>query len=222
MAAGQGTRMRSSLAKVLAPGLRSPDARLGRSRRRARPAPDGSSASRARGRAWPRRCRTGVEHAEQVDGRGHRRGGAGGARRRSTPTRTVLVLSGDHPLIQADLIAGAHRRARRGRRRGHAADHRGARPEPATAGSSAPADGSVERIVETKHTERRAGRGAGDPRDQPRHATPSTAGDLFDALDTVGRGERRALPHRRLPGAARAGPAHRRPRHRRRARAPSA
>ena len=125
MAAGRGTRMRSTLPKVLHPVCGRPMLHWVIAPR-ARPAPAGSSARRGRATAWPRRSRT----ASRVDQRTAR---APGRRcppraRSSGGAGTVLALSGDHPLI----VLGADRRARRGarpRRLGrHAAHHRGARP----------------------------------------------------------------------------------------------
>src|SRR5690348_8158767 len=103
MAAGHGTRMRSSLAKVLHPVCGRPmlhwviqaarDAGAGRIVCITRP-----------GEGVDQELPEGVDHAEQTTGEGT---GAAilAARDGIDPAETVLVLSGDHPLISSKLIA---------------------------------------------------------------------------------------------------------------------
>ena len=79
--------------------------------------------------------------------------GTGGAMRAALPlieeSETVLVLSGDVPLVSAELIAAARATHERGRRGD--GGHRSSSTTPApTAASSAPRDGEVDRIVEAK------------------------------------------------------------------------
>ena len=144
--------MRSSLPKVLHPVCGVPMVELGHRGRARRPAPTASSASRGpgegRGRALPPAPRP-----PSSRGRGHRRRrarrtrGARAERARDRPQRRRAAHRA------AELIAGLRRRARaRGRGR-HPAHDRGARPDRATAASSAAATGCVERIVETKPTD---------------------------------------------------------------------
>ena len=120
-------------------------------------------------------------------------------------SETVVVLSGDHPLITAEIDRGAARRPPRGRRRGDG-DDASSSTTPARYGRIVrDADGDVERIVETKDPEGVAARGARDPRDQHRH--------LRLRRRAAGRGARpasrndnaagRVLPRRRAAAAAR-------------------
>lgn len=181
MAAGHGTRMRSSLAKVLHPVCGRPmvhwviaaarEAGAGRVVCVTRPG-DGVA------EALP----DGAESTEQTEGEGT--GSAVlAARHRLAVDDTVLILSGDHPLVSPGLIAGltaAH-------------DAAGAAATLLTTDQVDPtgygrivraSDGSVERIVETK-----------DPSTAPPDALAIRevnigayafrAGDLFDALDAV-------------------------------------
>jgi bifunctional UDP-N-acetylglucosamine pyrophosphorylase / glucosamine-1-phosphate N-acetyltransferase len=150
MAAGRGTRMRSSLPKVLHPVCGKPmvewvieaarGAGIGRIVCITRPG-DGVADG----------LPAGVELVEQTEGEGT--GSAVlAAAGQIDPEAPVLVLSGDHPLLRSDLIAdllGAHSRE-------------GATATLLTTESLDPsgygrivraADNSVERIVETKHTE---------------------------------------------------------------------
>ena len=88
---------------------------------------------------------------------------------RSTPSDPVIVLSGDVPLVTADAIQRARRRPRR-----RSAPPRPSRPPGSTTRPGygrvvRGADGSVERVAETKVARRRDGRGARDPRGQRRH-----------------------------------------------------
>lgn len=150
MAAGKGTRMRSALPKVLHPICGKPmvewviDAArgAGASNLVAITRPDDGVAE-----SLP----DGVAVAEQREGEGT--GAAVLAAREATGSEgTVVILSGDHPLLSRELIAGlvaAHR-------------SEGASATLLTTEELDPAgygrivrapDGSVERIVETKHTE---------------------------------------------------------------------
>ena len=107
MAAGLGTRMRSRVAEAPAPAARPPDGRLG-------------DRGRAVARRRPARRRRLARHAptqfDGVDGRGpggaarHRRRRPLRARRARGTTDDVLVLSGDTPLLTAELLARARRR----------------------------------------------------------------------------------------------------------------
>jgi bifunctional UDP-N-acetylglucosamine pyrophosphorylase / glucosamine-1-phosphate N-acetyltransferase len=181
MAAGQGTRMRSSLAKVLHPVCGRP--MLHWAIEAAREADAGRIVCVTRpGEGVTETLPDGVEVAEQRTGEGT--GAAVLAARDSVdPDSTVVVLSGDHPLIAADLIAGL------------AAQHQkdGAvgtlvstdKLDPAGYGRIVHgSDGGVERIVETKSTE-------GVPPEvlAIREINVGTyafnAGELFDALDAV-------------------------------------
>jgi bifunctional UDP-N-acetylglucosamine pyrophosphorylase / glucosamine-1-phosphate N-acetyltransferase len=147
MAAGQGTRMRSSLPKVLHPvcGLPMLEWVVGA----ARAAGAGRVVCIVRpGSGVAEALPDGVAVAEQVEGEGT---GAAilAARAHVEPGATVVVLSGDHPLISSELVAelvATHR------------DH-GAAATLLTTEDLDPtgygrivrgADGSVERIVETK------------------------------------------------------------------------
>ena len=182
MAAGHGTRMRSSLAKVLHPVCGRPmvhwvieaarNAGAGRIVCITRP-----------GEGVDTALPDGVECAEQTTGEGT---GAAilAARDNIDPATTVVVLSGDHPLISSNLIEALtteHEKA-------------GAAATVLTTEELDPAgygrvvrgpNGGVERIVETKYTE-------GVPPEELaiREINIGTyafvAGDLFDALDAVG------------------------------------
>ena len=149
MAAGRGTRMRSALPKVLHPVCGRPmlhwvigaaqEAGAARVVCVTRPG-DGVA------EALP----AGVESVEQVEGEGT--GAAvGAARERLNGAGTVLTLSGDHPLISAELIAelvASHARS------GSAATMLTTDElDPTGYGRVVRApDGSLERIVETKST----------------------------------------------------------------------
>src|SRR5436309_7511407 len=148
MAAGHGTRMRSELAKVLHPICGRPmvlwvaeaarEAGAGRVVCVARPGE--GVAERLDGR---------VEVAEQVEGEGT--GSAVlAARAAIEASDAVVVLSGDHPLVARHTIAGM---IETHRREGAAATVLTTdRIDPAGYGRVLRApDGSVERIVETKH-----------------------------------------------------------------------
>jgi len=188
MAAGRGTRMRSSLPKVLHPVCGRPmvewviDA--------AREAGAGEVVCITRpGDGVAEGLPEGVTLAEQRAGEGT---GAAilAARHSAAAEGTVVILSGDHPLISAELIAQL------------VATHAGEQAaatllttdalDPAGYGRVVrAADGSVERIVETKHTE---GLSAAELaiREMNVGTYAFAAEDLWTALDQVGeeRGER--------------------------------
>jgi bifunctional UDP-N-acetylglucosamine pyrophosphorylase/glucosamine-1-phosphate N-acetyltransferase len=182
MAAGHGTRMRSTLPKVLHPVCGRPmvhwviDA--------ARRAGAGRIVCVTRpGEGVAEELPEGVESAEQTTGEGT--GSAVlAARDGMTPDTTVVVLSGDHPLISSDLIASM---VDRHEREGAAATLLTTdQIDPAGYGRVVrAADDSIERIVETKHPE-------DVPEDELRIREVNvgtyafTAGDLFGALDAVG------------------------------------
>jgi bifunctional UDP-N-acetylglucosamine pyrophosphorylase / glucosamine-1-phosphate N-acetyltransferase len=182
MAAGHGTRMRSSLPKVLHPVCGRPmihwviDAaqRAGAGRIICVTRP---------GEGVAEELPEGVEAAEQTSGEGT--GSAVlAARDGIAPETTVMVLSGDHPLISAELIASL---ADRHEREGAAATLLTTdQIDPTGYGRIVrAADDSVERIVETKHPEN-------VPEEELRIREVNvgtyafTAGDLYGALDSVG------------------------------------
>ena len=149
MAAGQGTRMRSSTPKVLHRVCGKPlvewvvDA--------AREAGAGRIVVVVRpGDGVEERLPAGVEVAEQVEGEGT--GAAVLAARGGVEQGAVVVLSGDHPLVTSEQIGGlveAHRR------QGVAATILTTdQLDPAGYGRIVRgANGAVERIVETKHVD---------------------------------------------------------------------
>ena len=115
---------------------------------------------------------------------------------------TVLVLSGDHPLLSAETIGEVVDT--------HAREQAAAtlltteELDPAGYGRIVRAsDGSVERIVETKHTEGLSAEELAHARGQPRHLCLRGVGPV-ERPRRGGRGTRRDLPHRRLPDPARA------------------
>ena len=213
MAAGKGTRMRSSLPKVLHPVCGRPMVEWVIDAARAAGASEVVCITRP-GDGVAEGLPDGRDRGRADRGRGHRRRGPGGARGRR-PRAPWSSCSGDHPLIAAgpDRAAGRRRTPR-------------ARPPPrcspprsstrrATGAIVRGADGAVERIVETKVHRGRARGGAGDRRDQHRHLRVRGR----RAVARAGRGRRegrRALPHRRLPGDARGGQTVAVPPHRRR------
>jgi bifunctional UDP-N-acetylglucosamine pyrophosphorylase / glucosamine-1-phosphate N-acetyltransferase len=150
MAAGRGTRMRSAVPKVLHPVAGRPmvewvieaarEAGAARVVCVTRPG-DGVAAE----------LPSGVEAVEQTEGEGT---GAAvlAARAALGDGTTVVVLSGDHPLVSAELVRAlvdAHHRQRAG-----ATLLTTEQLDPAGYGRVVRAgDGSVERVVETKHTE---------------------------------------------------------------------
>ena len=182
MAAGHGTRMRSALPKVLHPVCGRPmihwvieaaqRAGAGRIVCVTRP-----------GEGVAEALPDGVETAEQVTGEGT--GSAVlAARDGIAPDTTVVVLSGDHPLISADLIASLIQRHER--EQAAATLLTTDRLDPSGYGRVVRApDNSVERIVETKHPE-------DVPPDELRIREVNigtyafAASELFGALDSVG------------------------------------
>jgi bifunctional UDP-N-acetylglucosamine pyrophosphorylase / glucosamine-1-phosphate N-acetyltransferase len=187
MAAGHGTRMHSSLPKVLHPVCGRPMLHW------VIDAARGAGADRVVAITRPGQeldeLPEGVDRAEQTEGEGT--GSAIlAARDHVDPSETVIVLSGDHPLVSAELLGelvATHERE------GAAATILTTEElDPAGYGRIVRgADGNVERIVETKHTE-------GVPPDELaiREVNIGTyafdAGELFEALDGVAteRGER--------------------------------
>jgi bifunctional UDP-N-acetylglucosamine pyrophosphorylase / glucosamine-1-phosphate N-acetyltransferase len=182
MAAGHGTRMRSSLPKVLHPVCGRP--MIHWVIEAARRAGAGRIVCVTRpGEGVEEALPEGVEAAQQTTGEGT--GSAVLAARDSiTPETTVVVLSGDHPLISSDLIASLVAR--------HESEGAAAtllttdRIDPSGYGRVVrAADDSVERIVETKHPE-------DVPADELRIREINigtyafAAGELFGALDSVG------------------------------------
>jgi bifunctional UDP-N-acetylglucosamine pyrophosphorylase / glucosamine-1-phosphate N-acetyltransferase len=150
MAAGHGTRMRSSLPKVLHPVCGRP--MIDWVIEAARSAGAGRIVCVTRpGEGVEEALPEGVDSAEQTSGEGT--GSAVlAARDGIAPDTTVVVLSGDHPLISADLIASLLQR--------HESEGAAAtllttdRIDPAGYGRIVRApDDSVERIVETKYPE---------------------------------------------------------------------
>ena len=210
MAAGAGTRMRSSLPKMLHPVCGRPmvawpilaarEAGAGRVAAIVSPGHDISA-------GLPEGTETVVQPEPD---------GTGGAIRAALPlieeSETVLVLSGDHPLISA----GDDRRpARRPRARTEAAATMLTieLDDPGSYGRVVRGDGGeVERVVEAKAAGDAEPRGARDPRDQRRHLRlrrrPARRGP-GRPLQRQRPG--RVLPDRRLLGAARGGPHRRRP-----------
>lgn len=187
MAAGHGTRMKSDLPKVLHPVCGRPmvewtiDA--------AQEAGAGEVVCIVRpGEGVAERLPDSVTVAEQTEGEGT--GSAVLAARGHAGEGTVVVLSGDHPLISAQTIAevvATHERERAAATLLTTEDL-----DPAGYGRIVRAgDGSVERIVETKHTE------GVDPADLAIREVnigmyAFAAPLLFEILDGVGeeRGER--------------------------------
>lgn len=188
MAAGRGTRMRSSLPKVLHPICGKPMVQW---------VIDAARAAGASGVVCVTRPGDGVADglpddvavAEQREGEGT---GAAvlAAREAAADDGTVLVLSGDHPLVSAELIEALVTT--------HAREHAAAtilttaELDPTGYGRVVRSeDGAVDRIVETKYTE-----GLSADELAIREINLGTyafeAGELFSALDAVGeeRGER--------------------------------
>jgi bifunctional UDP-N-acetylglucosamine pyrophosphorylase / glucosamine-1-phosphate N-acetyltransferase len=188
MAAGHGTRMHSSLTKVLHPVCGRP--MLHWVIESARGAGAGAVVAVVRpGEGVAEALPEGVVAAEQTSGEGT--GSAVLAGRDAVGgSGTVVVLSGDHPLVSADLIRSL---AETHEREGAAATLLTTEElDPSGYGRVIRApDGSVERIVETKYTE-----GLSDEELSTREinmgAYAFDAGELFSALDEVGeqRGER--------------------------------
>jgi bifunctional UDP-N-acetylglucosamine pyrophosphorylase/glucosamine-1-phosphate N-acetyltransferase len=150
MAAGHGTRMRSSMPKVLHPVCGRPMVEW--VVEAARKAGAGRVVCITRpGEGVAERLDGTVEIAEQTEGEGT---GAAvlAAREAIAQSENVLVLSGDHPLVSTELIAelvATHERSRAA-----ATLLTTDRLDPTGYGRIVRgADGSVERIVETKHAE---------------------------------------------------------------------
>jgi bifunctional UDP-N-acetylglucosamine pyrophosphorylase / glucosamine-1-phosphate N-acetyltransferase len=182
MAAGHGTRMRSSLPKVLHPVCGRPMVEWVVEAARSAGADRVVCITRP-GEGVAERLNGTVEIAEQTEGEGT--GSAVlAARAAIEQSETVLVLSGDHPLVSTELITGlieAHDDAKAA-----ATLLTTEQLDPAGYGRVVRApDGSVERIVETKHTE-----GVAPEELAIREINIGTyafgARDLLDALDQVG------------------------------------
>ena len=150
MAAGHGTRMKSALPKVLHPVCGRPMIAWVIAAARDAGADPVLCVTRP-GEGVAENLPDGAAAVEQREGEGT---GAAvlAAADRLDPDSTLVILSGDHPLVSSELVAGlvdAHRRE-------------GAAATLLTTEEIDPtgygrivrgADGSVERIVETKHTE---------------------------------------------------------------------
>jgi bifunctional UDP-N-acetylglucosamine pyrophosphorylase/glucosamine-1-phosphate N-acetyltransferase len=151
MAAGHGTRMRSSLPKVLHPVCGRPMVEWVVAAAREAGAGRVVCVTRPGEGVDEHLAGAGVELAAQTEGEGT--GSAVlAARDALAGSGTVVILSGDHPLVAADLIQGlvrAHEEA------GAAATLLTTEElDPTGYGRIVRApDGSVERIVETKHAE---------------------------------------------------------------------
>jgi bifunctional UDP-N-acetylglucosamine pyrophosphorylase / glucosamine-1-phosphate N-acetyltransferase len=188
MAAGQGTRMKSTVPKVLHPVCGQPMVDWVIDAARGAGARDVVVVTRP-GDGVAEELRQDTTIALQTDGEGT--GSAVLAARDGVDrASTVIVLSGDVPLTSANLIAELAERHRAG---GAAATLlTTSELDPTGYGRIVRADdGSVERIVETKHPE------DVDPdvlaiREINTGTYAFDGGDLFDALDAVGetRGER--------------------------------
>jgi bifunctional UDP-N-acetylglucosamine pyrophosphorylase / glucosamine-1-phosphate N-acetyltransferase len=188
MAAGQGTRMKSKLPKVLHPVCGRPMVHWVIAAARDAGAEQVIAVTRP-GEGVAEALPEGTANAEQTEGEGT--GSAVlAARDHVDPDSTVIVLSGDVPLTSSKLIAelAVHH------------DEESAAATLLTTSELDPTgygrivrapDGSVERIVETKHAE-----DATPDELEIREINVGTyafnAGDLFDALDAISetRGER--------------------------------
>ena len=98
----------------------------------------------------------------------------------------VVVLTGDVPLITPETIAALARAQQRDRRGRDDPDRDRSRTRPATGGSSARRDGTVEKVVETKRPEDATPARARDQGDQRRGSTRSHGAALLPALARVG------------------------------------
>jgi bifunctional UDP-N-acetylglucosamine pyrophosphorylase / glucosamine-1-phosphate N-acetyltransferase len=188
MAAGHGTRMRSDVAKVLHPVCGRPMVLWVAEAARAAGAGRVVAVTRP-GEGVAERLDGRVEIAEQLDGEGT--GSAVlAARDAIEASDAVVVLSGDHPLISQETLAGM------------VATHteHGAAATVLTTDGIDPAgygrivraeDGTIDRIVETKHPED-ADEEVLAIREVNMGAYVFSAGDLLDALDELPeeRGER--------------------------------
>jgi bifunctional UDP-N-acetylglucosamine pyrophosphorylase/glucosamine-1-phosphate N-acetyltransferase len=152
MAAGQGTRMRSGLAKVLHPVCGRPMVLWVAEAARAAGAGAGRVVCVTRpGEGVAERLDGRVEIAEQVEGEGT---GAAvlAARDAIEASDAVVILSGDHPLISRETIAGMIETHRTEDAAATVLTTDGI--DPAGYGRVVRAgDGSIDRIVETKHPE---------------------------------------------------------------------
>lgn len=181
MAAGHGTRMHSALPKVLHPVAGKPMVRW------VIEAAQKAGAARVMcvtrpGDGVAEGLGDDVEVVEQVEGEGT---GAAvlAARGKLDSGETVVVLSGDHPLVGEDLIADLM--ATHGRESATATILTTTELDPAAYGRiERGEDGSFQRIVETKYTE-----GLPDDVLAIREVNLGTyvfaAGELFAALDAV-------------------------------------
>ena len=182
MAAGHGTRMRSQLAKVLHPVCGRPMVLWVADAARAAGAERVICVTRP-GEGVAERLDGRVEVVEQTEGEGT--GSAVLAAREAIgESETVVVLSGDHPLIARETIAGmidTHRDTDAA-----ATVLTTEEIEPAGYGRVVRApDGSVERIVETKHAEG-LDEGVLATREINMGSYVFAASDLLAALDEVG------------------------------------
>ena len=181
MAAGHGTRMRSRTPKVLHPVCGKPmiewiidaarDAGAGRVVCVVRPG-DGVGAELSEG----------AEAVEQVEGEGT--AAAVLAARETLPSGHMVILSGDHPLVTAEQIAGLY--AQHSDERAAATILTSEELDPSGYGRIVrDADGRFERIVETKYTE-----GLAPELLEIREINLGTyvfdAAELYAALDQVG------------------------------------
>ncbi|HKP90777.1 MAG TPA: bifunctional UDP-N-acetylglucosamine diphosphorylase/glucosamine-1-phosphate N-acetyltransferase GlmU [Thermoleophilaceae bacterium] len=150
MAAGHGTRMRSQVAKVLHPVCGRPMVLWVAEAARAAGAERVVCITRP-GEGVAERLDGQVEVAEQTDGEGT--GSAVlAARSAIEESEAVVVLSGDHPLIAQETIAGMIATHRASDAAATVLTTEAIEPTGYGRVLRAP-DGSVERIVETKHTE---------------------------------------------------------------------
>ena len=174
MAAGRGTRMRSSPAQGAASRLRASRWSSGSSTPRARPGADRIVCVTRPGDGVAEGLPDGVEVAEQRRGRGHRRRRARRARALTERRGTVVVLSGDHPLVTAE-------HDRRARRRARAATARPPPCSPPKSSTPRATDGScAARTARSSGSWRPSTRRASRPRSSPSARstsapTPSTA-----------------------------------------------
>ncbi|MFL5780326.1 MAG: bifunctional UDP-N-acetylglucosamine diphosphorylase/glucosamine-1-phosphate N-acetyltransferase GlmU [Thermoleophilaceae bacterium] len=182
MAAGHGTRMRSQMAKVLHPVCGRPMVLWVAEAARAAGAERVVCVTRP-GEGVAEHLDGRVEIVEQTEGEGT--GSAVLAARDAVAgSEAVVVLSGDHPLISERTIAGMVDTHRGSQAAATVLTTEGIDPTGYGRVMRAP-DGSVERIVETKHT---------DGVDERVLATREVnmgsyvfaAGDLLDALGQVG------------------------------------
>ena len=182
MAAGKGTRMRSALPKVLHPVCGRPMVQWVVDAARAAGASEVVCVTRP-GDGIAEGLANDVTVAEQASGEGT--GSAVlAARDAIAPGATVVVLSGDHPLVSAELIGELV--ATHEREAAAATILTTDSLDPAGYGRIVrAADGSVERIVETKYTD---GLSADELalREINLGSYAFDAGALFDALDRVG------------------------------------